>query len=71
MSEFVSWSIQPDWSDIGRIVEVKSDDGSIISGELICDDTGFDGEEEYPIWAIVSGDGSKHSFADKEWWRFI
>jgi len=65
----VGW---PDWSDAGKRVEIERDDGATVTGKLDIDDFFLDGEgDEIPVFAIIAEDGTKHSFADHERWRFV
>jgi hypothetical protein len=61
----------PGWQDTGKRVEIEHDDGSTASGKLEVDDFFSDGEgEEIPVFIIIADDGTKHSFADNDRWRF-
>jgi len=61
----------PDWSDIGKRVEIEREDGTIVAGELIVDDFFPDGEGgEVPVFAILVDDDTQHSFVDQKHWRF-
>lgn len=61
----------PDWSDTGRRMEIITEEGPTVVGELIADDVGFDGEDEYPVLMVVEANGTKHSFSQALKWRFV
>jgi hypothetical protein len=67
-----SW---PDWEDNGRRLEFTYPNGRTLAGELVLEDVGFDGEDEYPIWVILTDDGVELSFVQEDieavTWRFL
>jgi hypothetical protein len=67
-----SW---PDWQDSGRRLEFTYPNGRTLAGELVLEDVGFDGEDEYPIWEVHTDDGMRFSFPVEEidcvTWRFL
>lgn len=71
--DWKKWSeAWPDWQDAGKRVEIERDDGTTVAGKLAVDDFFPDGEgDEVPVFAVMADDGTKHSFADNERWRFL
>lgn len=70
--DWTNWNdAWPDWCDAGKRVEIDRGDGTTVAGKLDVDDFFPDGEGgEVPVFAVVGDDGTKHSFADNERWRF-
>ena len=60
----------PEWRDDGRGVEIWVGSEKF-TGTLHCDDVGFDGEDEFPIWVIRMDDGTERTFADNDSWCFL
>lgn len=54
----------PDWDDEGKLVSVETDGGKTITGTLVLEDVGLDGEDEYPIWKVEDESGVLHSLLD-------
>lgn len=61
----------PDWPDEGKRVEVEFDNGMMVQGTLDIDDVFFTGEDEVPVFFVITDDGKKQSFADANRWRFL
>lgn len=59
-----------DWKDVGRRVELLLKDGSTVAGELEADEF-FTGDDEVPVFTVVSDDGRRLSFVDHEMWRYV
>ena len=60
----------PDWKDGGRCVEVRTEEGRIVSGRLRAE-VEFNGEDEYPVWSVVCADKSTHSLVDFKTMRYV
>jgi len=45
-----------DWSNSGSSLTLIKD-GNKYNGVLVCDDEGFNGDDEYPIWTVELIDG--------------
>lgn len=43
----------PDWRDIGKRVELRSDKGETLAGVIECPDFHFNGEDEVPHLAVA------------------
>lgn len=71
MSDWQKWSAAwPDWQDAGKRVAIRI--GPVeIEGELTISDTFFDGEDEYPEFAVRTDDGVERAFASCNEWRFL
>ena len=60
----------PDWCDAGKMVEITVD-GIITKGKLEINDQRFDGTDEYPIFSVLDDNGTGHSFASNDDWKFL
>lgn len=49
----------PDWTDAPHSIHLRTKDGNVIVARLKIADTGFNGQDEYPIFAACLSDGSE------------
>lgn len=61
----------PYWQDGGKRVEIKLEDGSIVSGRLVIVDM-TPGPDEHPIFVVrPRGRSPDVSLGDAEFWRYV
>lgn len=60
----------PDWRDWGARVELKYGPGNVAEGWLYVREEFYDGEDEWPLWGVVSDGMEDLSFYDAIRWRF-
>jgi hypothetical protein len=68
----------PDWRDEGKPIEMVCGEdengvrkGETVQGTLIIVEMGFDGEDEFPIWAVELDDRRTLGFEIALSWRFL
>jgi hypothetical protein len=60
----------PDWGDGGRRVGLRID-GVEAEGVLVLNNFFLGGEDEFPIWEVVTDAGERIPFGMNDEWRFI
>lgn len=68
----------PDWRDEGKPIEMVcgwDEDGvrkgETVQGTLTIIEMGFDGDDEFPIWAVELNDGRKLGLELARGWHFL
>lgn len=59
----------PDWKDVGRKVEAEVK-GAMVCGTLEAEEI-WTGEDEVPLFTILTSDGNEVNFVDAERWRYL
>ena len=61
----------PNWSDVGKLVEIELKDGTTFIGRLaIADFFSTSERDEVPVFLVVSGE-TRMLFASNRKWRFV
>jgi hypothetical protein len=61
----------PGWKLPSDRIAVIDKNGNILEGDLLIADTGFNGEDEYPIFEFKDSEGKEYSFFDFEKYKFL